>query len=273
MEFESGYVDTSGVKLYYEVHGEGPPLQIIAGYTDTIESWELSFIKELSEHFKLILHDNRGAGRSESPEGEYSTKIMADDAAAVLDYLGIPSAHIFGHSMGGMTAQELALNHPDKVNKLILACTSPGGEFSLRLDGQRDALNILSWLFNPPPEKTPSDVSNEVFEICYHPVYWEKHKKRLLRLESRYPTPISTIKKQHKAILQHDCLNKLHRIKSQTLILHGSKDLLFVTGNARLIKKEIPNAELVIFDDAAHMFIQEKWCDSKQKILEFLTTY
>ncbi len=123
-----------GVKIYWEEAGgltaerrqARTPLLLIMGLGATLEWWR-RLIPILSSRYRTIVYDNRGVGRSDVPEGPYSIPAMAEDAAAVMDAAGMASAHVFGASMGGMIAQELALNHPSRVRSLILGCTACGG--------------------------------------------------------------------------------------------------------------------------------------------------
>src|SRR5215211_5170886 len=100
----------NGLNLYYEETGSGPPLMLIAGLSGNTLGWAM-LLPALAERFRVIAFDNRGAGRSSAPPGPYTTREMADDAAALLDHLGIEQAHVFGFSLGGLIAQELALNY------------------------------------------------------------------------------------------------------------------------------------------------------------------
>src|SRR3954470_2981688 len=107
------------LELYYEETGSGPPLLLIAGLSGNTLGWSM-LQPVLAEHFRVIAFDNRGAGRSSAPPGPYTTAQMAQDAVALLDYFDIDRAHIIGQSMGGMIAQELALAHPERVDRLVL---------------------------------------------------------------------------------------------------------------------------------------------------------
>lgn len=113
----------NGANLYYEIHGGGAPLLMIQGWGAEISNWQ-NVIEPLSKNFKLIIFDNRGMGRSEVTPGDYTTRMLADDAAALLDHLQIPKTHVLGWSMGGMIAQELALAYPEKVYRLVLPATT-----------------------------------------------------------------------------------------------------------------------------------------------------
>ena len=116
-------VKVNDIQIYYEVHGEGFPLVMIYGSTGSLDGWDPRLVEGLSKHFKLVLFDNRGAGRTETSNREYTVRLFADDTAGLMDALGISKAHILGISMGGAIAQELVLNYPEKVSKLVLCST------------------------------------------------------------------------------------------------------------------------------------------------------
>lgn len=115
-------VAANGIKLNYKVEGQGYPLVMIMGLGANRSGWspQISFFKK---HYTVVTFDNRGVGKSDKPEGPYSIRMMADDTVKLMDHLEIKKTHIMGASMGGMIAQELAINYPERVSKLVLACT------------------------------------------------------------------------------------------------------------------------------------------------------
>ena len=122
MSTNSGYVQSDGANIYYQIIGEGEPLVLLMGFGADGDVWELHSA-EYSKHFTCIILDNRGVGRSDAPPGPYSSEMMAGDTIAVMDHLGIAKAKVAGISMGGAIAQSLALNHPDRVSCLVLIST------------------------------------------------------------------------------------------------------------------------------------------------------
>lgn len=125
-------VEVRDLSVCCELTGEGYPLVLIMGFSANMDWWDPELVDDLSKEFRVLAFDNRGAGRTVTPdEGEFTMELLADDTVALMDTLGVEKAHIVGMSMGGMIAQELALKYPEKVDKLVLGCTNCGGEQSV----------------------------------------------------------------------------------------------------------------------------------------------
>ncbi len=265
-------VKINDLEMYYEVHGKRFPLILISGYSGSTEGWDVLVprVSDLSKHYEVITLDNRGTGRSSAPEGDYSIRTMADDVARLLDSLNTPKAHVLGISMGGMIAQELAINHPDKVKGLILACTTPGGSTFDAIPGQREALKKLTWMFAPPPGMSLETVLEEILKLAYYEKYFEENKARLLAFMPKYPTPLSTFEKHYDAIVKFDTYNRLEMIRSETLVIHGENDMLVRPEAAKILARQIPNAELKTFNQTGHAVLEEKWEEAKPVMLDFL---
>jgi len=120
-------VKVNDIQLYYEMHGQGEPLVLIMGLGASTRGWDMQ-IPTFSREFQVVAFDNRGSGRSDKPDSSYSIRLFADDTAGLMDALGIASAHVYGQSMGGLIAQELALSYPQRVRTLVLGSTSCGGQ-------------------------------------------------------------------------------------------------------------------------------------------------
>ncbi|MDH5382180.1 MAG: alpha/beta hydrolase, partial [Cyclobacteriaceae bacterium] len=118
------YADSNGTKIYYQIRGKGEPLVLIMGFGATGDVWEKHTVV-YEQHFKCIIIDNRGIGKSDQPTGPYTTKMLADDTIAVMDHAGVDKARVAGISMGGAIAQELVLNYPDRVICALLMSTWP----------------------------------------------------------------------------------------------------------------------------------------------------
>src|SRR5215831_15678400 len=122
-----------GTKIYWDEEGNGDPILLIMGLGYPAIAWYRTR-PVLAREFRTIALDNRGVGRSERPSGPYPIPLMASDAAAVLDAAGVENAHVYGVSMGGMIAQEFALQYPQRVRSLILGCTAAGGPTAIRAE-------------------------------------------------------------------------------------------------------------------------------------------
>jgi 3-oxoadipate enol-lactonase len=129
------FVENQGIKIYWDEQGQGAPILLIMGLGYPSGLWH-RVRPVLAQRYRTVAFDNRGVGLSDVPPGPYSIATMASDAAAVLDAAGVSDAHIFGVSMGGMIAQEFALQYPKRTRSLILGCTSPGGPSAVRAERQ-----------------------------------------------------------------------------------------------------------------------------------------
>jgi pimeloyl-ACP methyl ester carboxylesterase len=196
---------------------------------------------------------------------------MGDDVAGMLDSLGISKPHVLGQSMGGMIAQELAINHPEKVKGLILVCTTP--KTSNAIHGQREALEKLKWMFAPPQGMSQEAALEEIMKLCYHMSFFEKNKARIMRFVPKYPTSLSTLEKYYDAVTKFDTYNRLKLISSRTLVIHGDDDRLIMPEGARMLARVIPNAQLTMFQQAGHVVLEEKWQEAKPVILDFLRQF
>lgn len=251
--------------LYYEVHGEGAPLLLIYGLAGRGNGWKFQ-LEALSSHFQLITFDNRGVGETDQPEEAFSLGDIADDAAALLDHLGIASAYVFGISMGGMIAQEFALRHPDRVRKLVLGCTHPGIKHCVPSPGW------VTEIFKSLPGKPREQVVRECTPINYSP-FTQEHKPELI--ESLIPLFVDNRQRAHgyagqlKAIWNFNALDRLPQLAAPTLVMTGTDDVLVVPDNSKIIAERIPNARLIEFPEAGHLFFIEKADDVNRELLEF----
>jgi len=260
------------LEMYYEVRGKGFPLIMINWYSADSEGWDsfVPMVKELSKHYRVVAPDNRGTGRSKATKGDYSIKIMADDVAGLLDSLRISKANVLGRSMGGMVAQELAINHPKKVNGLILVCTTSRGFAYETSPQQREVHEKLRWMFAPPQGMSQEAIAEEILRLCFCKEFFDENKASIMSFISKYPTPLSTIRKQYDAMDKFYTYDRLRMISSKTLIIHGEDDKILVPDGARTLAKHIPKAELKIFKQAGHSVLEEKWHEAKPVILDFL---
>ena len=253
-----------GVKIYWEEHGAGDPLLLIMGLGATLEWWQ-RLIPVLSPRYRTLVYDNRGVGRSDIPPGPYPIPAMADDAAAVLDAAGIESAHVFGASMGGMIAQELALNHPWRVRSLILGCTACGGAQAVPASrevgaalGARKTMTReeAMWAMAPyifdagtPRQRVAEDIAVRLQAKVTNDGYFAQ----LAGIRAWSGT--------------HD---RLAGLTMPTLVIHGETDQLVPAENGRVIARAIPGSRLVMIPNASHIFFTDQFEATTGALLSFL---
>jgi pimeloyl-ACP methyl ester carboxylesterase len=268
---QSGFADANGARLYYEVYGEGEPLLLIMGLGANHLSWTPQ-IPVYAREFQVIVFDNRGTGQSDFSEGvDYTIPLLADDAAALLDFLGIDAAHVYGVSVGGMIAQEMALRHPERVRSLILGATSPGGTHAAApdpqaLQGLLDQGAAVDRVVNPA-----------LLDVLFSPAYLAEQGSELLEKFQRladYPaTSPEAYAAQLRAVARHDTYDRLPDIAAPTLVLHGTDDPLLPVGNAHILAERIPGAKLVLFEGARHAYLLEKQAEADAAVLDFLRAH
>jgi len=261
-------VKVGDIDVYYEVHGDGFPLVMIIGLSANIDWWDPRVMQETSKRYKTVIFDNRGAGRTDKPKVPYTIKMFANDTAGLMDALKIECAHILGISMGGMIAQEFALNHPEKVEKLVLCSTYCGASKSVQPSPQ-----VLGLLMKPREGMTDEEVVKNWFPLLLtddfvksNPSFLSFATQQLLKA----PTPPDAFQRQMGAILSFDTYQRLPEIKAATLVMHGKKDILIPPENAKIIADRIPGAKLVYFENSAHALFSQEPETVNKTLLEFL---
>ena len=250
--------------LYYEIHGRGEPLLMLQGWGMDITGWR-HIIQPLSQVFQVIVFDNRGTGRSEVTPGQYTTRLLADDAAALLNHLRIDKAHVLGWSMGGMIAQELVLAYPRKVNRLILSASSAKvtAKSSFIAWSNVDAINrgerqtSVNWQLSFCFSKALFANEPLLFEV----------KERALN--PPYPVSCDGLVSQFAAVNSHDRRRQLRSIKSPTLVLGAKEDGIIDIDQVKALALEIDNSELRILP-GGHMYHIEYSDLFARTVIEFL---
>jgi pimeloyl-ACP methyl ester carboxylesterase len=242
----------NGSEIYYEAHGAGEPLLLIAGFACDHTIWSL-VIPSLAQHYRVIAFDNRGVGQSPGSAVRESIRLMADDAAGLLDVLGIGPAHVAGHSMGGMIAQELALAHPDQVRSLLLlsSCAQMDargkmiieswGQLASMLDAATLSRLILPWIHTRAFFETPGAVEQLIEQFLAYP----------------YPPSPQALRGQSLAISSFDVSKRLHEIDCPTVVLTGEQDILFPVEFSEQLVQGIRGAQLVVLESAGHGLLME----------------
>ena len=260
-----------GTRIHYEIRGQGEPLALIFGYAGSSRAWGEPFLKLLETRFKTVVIDNRGTGESDKPEKPFSLADMAADVASVLDHASIDRAHVMGISMGGMIAQEFALNHPARLRGLVLGCTVCG--FAHGVAGDPEALGALQ----VKPGEPLAPQIERLFAACCAPAFVASAKGQAVLKERvaelmNYPmTPLHTYQLHWRAIGGFDTFDRLPQIKAPTLVITGTSDLLVPAVNSDIIKERIPGARVHKISGAGHVFFWEAPEDTAAVVTKFLS--
>jgi 3-oxoadipate enol-lactonase len=241
---------SDGAELYYETAGTGEPVLLIMGLGTASTGWWRT-IPVVADRFRVISFDNRGAGRSDAPKGPYTLAQLADDAAAVLDAAEEESAHVYGLSLGGMIAQELALGRPSRVRRLVLGGTTPGGRKHELPD--QSTLGFLERRAKMPPEEG----AWASVPYNYGSTTREEHADRIgedILQRLRFPPSLEGYRAQLAAAWGFDAVDSLAGLAAPTLVLHGGQDRMVPVSNGRRLAEAIPGARLRIFEDAGHLY-------------------
>jgi 3-oxoadipate enol-lactonase len=260
------HTEAPGFRMYYEIHGRGFPLLLINGLGSDHREW-LFQVPVFMTHFQVVVFDNRGTGGSEVPPGPYTTAQMADDAAALLEAVGISRAHVLGVSLGGMIAQEVALRHPNRVGGLVLGCTGPGGTLSVRPSPEAMAAFVSAGGGDPEAEM------RRMMPYLYTDAYMAERPDEIddfIRRRMENPTPPDGYAAQLSAAVSHDAAGRLEQVHARTLVITGDADRLVHWENSLRIAGRIPGARLVVLPGAPHRLFAENAEAFNREVLAFL---
>ena len=249
------YVKTKdGVDIYYEVSGEGTPFLFLSETACDRSVWKIYQVPEFARDHHVIIFDYRGTGLSGKPSAKYTTDMFANDAATVMDHLGLEGAVVCGHSMGGRVAQLLALDHPRKVSKLILASSGAAhpGETGI-------PLRIAKEMVEMGYEKY---VREHTIVVGWTETYAKQHMdliEKYLKVRMANLCPVEFYFRHVLARQAHDTRGRLKDIKVPTLILVGDDDHFVVSdmshrAGADILTKGIPNSKLVVLPGERHSY-------------------
>jgi 3-oxoadipate enol-lactonase len=266
----SGTVRSNGQELYFEIHGEGPPLVLIMGIGYDSSLWSLHQVPALSRQFKVIVFDNRDVGRSSRAHAQYDIADMAQDLVGLLDALEIERTHLLGLSMGCMIAQEFALRHADRVDRLVLSGPDAAPA--------RSALHpIRSWSRVKEHDTTGAIFATEQFTWLFSSTFRRNSEAvgQTVAFLSSNPFPIAAdaYARQAQAYLSYDPSGRLADIEARTLVIVGEQDLLTPPWIAREVADAIPGArcEVITGSGASHVVPLERPDDFNRLVEDFLT--
>jgi 3-oxoadipate enol-lactonase len=237
------------VALAYDVRGRGSPLVLIQGLGVGRWGWE-PVADRLARRFQVITIDNRGIGASDAPPGPYSARVMAEDVLAVLDDAGVGSASVVGTSLGGMVAQDLALAHPSRVDRLVLVATIPGGRLTAPMP--LETARLLTW----GPLMASEARLRGFVENALGPDTLRRRSEiaeRLMAQKLAHPQSEQAWRAQATAGVLFDPRGRQRRITQPTLIVQGTADQVVNPANAELLADLIPDARWQYFDGAGHL--------------------
>jgi 3-oxoadipate enol-lactonase len=246
------HIRATDLDIWTEQVGEGPDVLLIGGAGDTVESWQFQ-LDGLADRYRITAFDNRGAGRTAMPEGPVTAAMLADDAAAVLDSLGIASAHVAGFSGGSITAQELALRRPDLTRSLVLQSTWAAPDTYLA-----SWVRFVQWLVAVAPSE------RAFLEGFFLDIYTARaHNDGTVAafidevLAFPYKQAPEDLQRYLDAFLNDDTTDRLPRIAAPTLVLAGGSDSTARPELGRVVADAIPGARFEVLEGEAHQPFQE----------------
>jgi 3-oxoadipate enol-lactonase len=254
--------EASGVRIAWERRGAGEPLLLVHGLGYARWGWE-PVVEGLARSHEVLLFDNRGIGESHAPAGPYSASAMAEDAVAVLDAAGLERAHVLGTSLGGMIALQVALDRPERVDRLVLACATPGGPEAAPMP-QR-TVQLMQEAATLPVDVALRRFVENAFATPPEPALVERiMEHRLATAQS--PTAWAA---QAAAGASFDVWDRLIEIDKPTLVVTGDEDAVVDPRNSELLAQRISGARLEVFPGAGHLFFWEQ----PQRFVEVVTEF
>ena len=254
----------SGETLYYETHGSGPALLLVPGLGGVATFWQ-RHVGALAAHFTVVLHDHRGCGRSSPARGLHSVGQMADDVLQLMDGLGIARAHLIGHSTGGAIGQTLALDAPERLDRLVLSATwtAADGYFRRLFDTRAEALAKLGNAFY-----------GRLGNLVLYPPWWlAANGETLEAVQAASPIPATshdTVLARIAAIVAFDRRAELARIAHPTLVMAARDDAVTPAYFSEALAREIPNARLLLLPTGGHFYNHVFSGEFERAVIDFL---
>jgi len=237
-----------GAGLHYETHGSGPPLLLVPGLGGVATFWQ-RHVPALARDFTLVLHDHRGCGRSGPSDVAYSVGQMADDVLQLMDALGIARAHLVGHSTGGAIGQTIALDAPDRIDRLVLSATWTRADgyfrrlFATRAQGM---------------ERLGRGYYGQLGNLVLYPPWWlSRHADELEAAQAASPVPPTEdriVLARIAAILAFDRAAEVGRIRQRTLVSAARDDAVTPSYFSEDLARRIPDARLSLMPTGGHFY-------------------
>lgn len=261
--------EINGIDIHYRLHGEGEPLMLVMGMSGNADWWDPRLLGFLAERFQVLTFDNRGSGRTGKPEGPYTIAQMASDALGLMDHLGWECADVLGMSMGGMIAQEVALEYPERVRRLVLVSTHCGGQE--QVPPEPDVQTVLT---SRKGSLSPEEIIRATMHLLFTPEFMEKDPgliEAVVGTNMIAPIPLKCFNAQLHAYLSYSNHHRLCDLRHPTLIIHGDRDILIPPENARVLADAIPDARMVLIPEAGHAVTTMNPEEVAQEVLDFLS--
>jgi pimeloyl-ACP methyl ester carboxylesterase len=242
------------VELYYESVGTGPAVLLISGQAMTLDAWWRT-VPELCDSFQVLTFDNRDVGRSSRWPLPYAVAQMADDAIAVLDAARVERAHVYGISLGGMVAQELALRYPERTWALVLGATTAGGPEAVLPRPQPLTFFVRVGAMAPEEAEWAAVPYNYGLRTR------RQHGQRIAEdIAKRVQHHTDTLPYLHQvaAAASHNTVGRLGSIRAPTLVVHGEEDLVMPPRNGEMLANAIPGAEFKLWPGAGHLYVTDE---------------
>jgi pimeloyl-ACP methyl ester carboxylesterase len=256
----------NGVELYYEEHGRGEPLVLVPGFGTGAWIWYRQ-VPGFAGRFRTVVFDPRGVARSGGRDEPFTMRQFADDLAALLEALGVESAHVLGASFGGFVAQEFALAHPASTRSLILCCTSFGGA------GHRPpSAETLAAIASTRGLNTEERVRENLL-LAFSPRFAAEHPEeveRVISLRAENHVPEYAYLRQLQAAVAFDAAERIGNIKAPTLVLTGDADTIVPHENSVNLAAAIPGARLRVVEGGSHAFFIERPEEFNRAVVEFI---
>ena len=253
--------EASGTPISWEESGAGDPILLIMGATFSRRMWHRT-VPALAARHRVIWFDNRGFGESGPTTGPYTVTDLARDALAVLDAANVDSAHVYGVSMGGLTAQEVVLSQPQRVRSLVLGCT-----WAAATDRRRAAWS--NELRHHIPQRLMLSMSTPVLYGPRRNKSLIREDMTILRNERRNPRELSA---QAKAAFTYESRHRLADVQAPALVIHGDHDRVIPFAWGRELADQLPNARFLPLPGAGHMYLTDNAEAANDAVLDFLSS-
>jgi aminoacrylate hydrolase len=256
--------NVDGIDIYYEIHGSGPPVLLVAGLGGEGAYWQPQ-IEPLSRHFQIIVHDHRGTGQSTASDVKISVERMAKDVVGLMDALGIEKAHLIGHSTGGAIGQVMGIEHPGRLRSLVIyASWVKSDPFMLRVMEARKALALYAG----------AAAYIRATPLFLYPDWWINANNNsldaaVIKSVLTFPDP-KVMADRIDAILAFDRSNELGKITTPAIVLCAEDDFLTPLYASHDLAARIPGARLIVAGKGGHAYSQTMPAEFNQLVIEHI---